>query len=89
MNDSVFIVGATRGTGFETARLLTAADKPVIALVRVGSDRAALEALGVEIIEGDVLDAEFVATQICGAPVTAIISCLGGKRGEPRPDFDG
>ncbi len=57
---SILIFGATRGTGLELARLLTARGDSVTAFVRPTSDRSGLEPLGVEFIVGDALVAEEV-----------------------------
>jgi len=83
----IYVAGATRGTGLETVRVLRAANRPVVALVRPGSDAAELESVGAGIVRGDVLDAASLAGSMDGAG--AIINSVGGKRGEPRPDLDG
>ena len=46
----VLVVGATRGTGLETVRLLIEKEIPVVAFARPTSDLGALEALNVDII---------------------------------------
>jgi len=83
----IYIAGATRGTGLEVVRVLRAANRLVVALVRPGSDAVELESIGAEIVRGDVMDHASFASSIDGAG--AIINCVGGKRGEPRPDLDG
>ncbi len=50
------VTGATGFLGSHIAEKLRAAGQPVRALVRPGSDRALLESLGVELVEGDVTD---------------------------------
>jgi len=89
-NDSILIFGATRGTGLEVAKILTARGDAVTAFVRPVSDRSELESLGVAMIEGDALDADSVTAAIASGPYRAIVISLGGRRGEgPRPDLIG
>ena len=83
----IYLVGATSGTGLEVARLLGAAGQPVAALARPTADICELETTGATIVRGDVLDSASIEDPISGAG--AIVSTLGGKRGVPRPDFDG
>lgn len=83
----IYLVGATRGTGLEIARLLSAAARPTVALVRSAADIADLQSTSAAVVYGDVLDIASIEDSISGAG--AIISTLGGKRGVPRPDFDG
>ena len=69
------VIGATGFLGGEICRQLVAADKPVRALVRATSDRekrAALQALGVELVEGDLKDAASLAAAC--TDVAAVIS---------------
>lgn len=69
------VVGATGFLGGEICRQLVAAGKPVRALVRATSDmkkKAALQALGVELVEGDLKDAASLAAACTG--VAAVIS---------------
>ena len=91
MGDGVLIFGATRGTGRAAAEQLRARGDKVSALVREQSDGSELEALGVAVLRGDVLDAGQVAHAYAGAQPAAALVSLGGKRGEdaPRPDLDG
>lgn len=69
------VIGATGFLGGEICRQLVAANKPVRALVRATSDRekrAGLQALGVELVEGDLKDAASLAAACAG--VAAVIS---------------
>lgn len=86
-NKPIYLAGATRGTGVEVARLLCAANRRVVALVRAEADVSELEAAGAVIFRGDVLDIDSIEASIGVA--AAVISTVGGKRSEPRPDFDG
>lgn len=83
----IYLVGATRGTGLEVARILHVADRSIVALARPTADTADLESTRASIARGDVLDRASIDASIQGA--AAVISTLGGKRSEPRPDFDG
>ena len=68
------VVGATGMLGSEVCRRLTAAGKPVRALVRATSDQAKVEGLkgfGVEIVQGDLRDPASLAAACRG--VTAVI----------------
>ena len=68
------IVGATGMLGSEVCRRLTAAGKPVRALVRATSDQAKVERLtgyGVELVQGDLRDPTSLAAACRGA--TAVI----------------
>ena len=88
MNESfIYLIGATRGTGLEVARILRAAAQPIVALVRSTADISELAFANAKIVRGDVLDRASIEDSISGS--AAIISTLGGKRGVPRPDFDG
>ncbi|MDA8431367.1 MAG: NAD-dependent epimerase/dehydratase family protein [Nitrospiraceae bacterium] len=62
------VTGATGFVGFHVARRLREEGVRVSALVRNGSDRKALDALGVEIVAGDVRDYDSVyrALEGCG-----------------------
>jgi uncharacterized protein YbjT (DUF2867 family) len=87
--DGVLIVGASRGTGLEVARLLAARGEAVTAFVRPASDLAGLLQLRVKLYKGDVLDPASVAGALAAGSFRAIIDTVGGKRGEPRPDYHG
>ncbi len=68
------VVGATGMLGSEVCRRLTAAGKPVRALVKARSDQAKVERLkdlGVEIVQGDLRDPASVAAACRG--VTGVI----------------
>lgn len=85
----VLVFGASRGTGFEVVKLLAARGERVTAFVRPTSDRSDLEPLGVSYAVGDILDADSVNAAVEAADVHAIINTVGGRRGEPRPDYEG
>lgn len=85
----VIIFGATRGTGFEVAKILSSRGDAVAAVVRPESDAAELEALGVDVIAGNALDEGSVDDALNSGPLGTVVISLGGKRGEPRPDLIG
>ncbi len=85
----VLIFGASRASGLEVAKLLAARGEDVTAFVRPTSDRTALNALKVHYATGDALNPADVATAFKGHKYRAVISTLGGKGGEPAPDFEG
>jgi uncharacterized protein YbjT (DUF2867 family) len=85
----VLVTGATGKQGGATTRALLAARVPVRALVRdVATDRArALEALGVELVTGDLLDRESVVRAATGA--RAVFSVQMPAYTPEGFDFDG
>jgi NAD(P)-dependent dehydrogenase (short-subunit alcohol dehydrogenase family) len=85
----VLVVGATRGTGLETVRLLIDKDIPVVAFARPASDLSALEALQVDIIAGDALVAADMTHAIEQGPWRAVVTTLGCNRCDNPPDFEG
>ncbi len=78
MTDPVMITGATGLIGSNVCRLLRAADRPVRALVRPGSEVEPLAALGVELVEGDVTSAADVARAADGTSVIVSSAALLG-----------
>jgi uncharacterized protein YbjT (DUF2867 family) len=89
MADGVLVFGASQGTGLEVTRLLAGRNEQVTAFVRPTSERDPLEALGVDLAVGDALDAESVEAAFSSGHYRAVISTIGGKRGQPRPDLEG
>ena len=89
MTDGVLIVGASRGTGLEVARLLVGRGEAVTAFVRPSTDMAQLLQLRVKLFRGDVLDPLSVRGAFASGSFRAVIDTVGGKRGEPRPDYHG
>ncbi len=89
-DDGILILGATRQTGLEIARLLRARGDRVTAVVRPDSSREALEALGVTIVTGDAFEPDSLAAAFKGRRFRAVISSLGrASRGEESVDFEG
>jgi len=86
---SYLVFGGTSGCGLETVKLLRADGHDVTAFVRPTSNLDGLEPLDVTYVVGDVLDKEDVDTAFASGRFDAVISSLGGRRGEPRPDYVG
>ena len=87
--DGILIVGGSRGTGLEVARLLERRGEAVTVFVRPTTDMAELLRLKVKLFRGDVLDPRSVQGAFASGNFRAVINTVGGKRGEPRPDYHG
>jgi uncharacterized protein YbjT (DUF2867 family) len=85
---TIMIFGATSGSGLEIAKVLTARGDDVTAFVRPTSNMAGLEPLKVKTVRGDAMNPADVKAAFDGRKVRAVISTIGGRRGEPRPDFE-
>lgn len=85
----VLVFGGTSGTGLATVQNLRAEGIPVTVFVRPTSDTSVLESLDVSTVVGDALNADDVNRAFATADFEAVLSSLGGRRGEPRPDLDG
>lgn len=90
---TTLVVGATGELGGSVVRRLRECGATVRALVRPSSDAAELQALGVEIVRGDLLDPSSLAlacrdvhTVVCTA--TAIARLLAGAGGPSLRDVD-
>jgi uncharacterized protein YbjT (DUF2867 family) len=89
-DDGIFILGATRASGLEIARLLRSRGDPVTALVREGSPHDELDAIGATIVTGDALDRKSLDAAFEGKNFCAIIASLGGPPHDNRKvDLDG
>jgi len=87
--DNALVFGGSRATGLEAVKALVAKKDKVSVVVRASSDTTELKKLGVTLVTGDVLQPADVQKAFASAKFTAVVSALGGKRGEPSPDFDG
>ncbi|MEB3177425.1 MAG: SDR family oxidoreductase [Nostocaceae cyanobacterium] len=88
---NIFLAGASRGVGKEIAKCLRSQNLKVKALLRTDTARVELEAMGIEVVLGDALNAADVeATMLSAEPIHAVISTLGGlpQEGE-RVDYLG
>lgn len=86
---SFLIFGATRNTGLEVAKILTARGDKVTAFVRESSDRSLVEPLGVEFVVGDALQPESVAAAFAAGQFDAVLTTIGGFRTPNPPDYEG
>ncbi|AOX99072.1 SDR family oxidoreductase [Jeongeupia sp. USM3] len=74
----LIVFGASRGVGLEVAKQARAQGRPVRAMLRDGSDAAALEAIGADIVRGDALDAAAVDAAMAGLDAgTDVVTTLG------------
>jgi len=85
----ILIFGGTGGTGLEIAKILAAGGEAVTVVARLTSDLSGLEGLDVNIVTGDVLDADSVEAAFATGKFRAVVNTVGGRRGEPRPDVIG
>ncbi|MDX2142383.1 MAG: SDR family oxidoreductase [Rhodospirillaceae bacterium] len=85
----VLVFGGNRATGLEVVKSLVAKGDKVTVFVRPTSDIAALKDLGVATVAGDALNVEDVNKAFASGKFRAVVSSLGGRRGEPRPDYEG
>lgn len=85
--DNVLVFGGTGRTGIEIVRELHGAGASVTVFVRPTSDRGPLEPYNVSFVEGDALLAADVERAISSDSFTVVISAIGRRRGEVRPDF--
>jgi len=85
----VIIFGATRGVGFETAKLLVARGDKVTAFVRPSSDLSLIEPLGVQLVRGDAVVATDVTKAFEGADYTEVVTTMGCYKCEIPPDYIG
>ena len=86
MSETVLVTGATGLAGANICKLLVERGDTVRALARATADTGPLAALGVEIVTGDVTDAEAVLAGGHGAPTppsTARRSWVGRARTWP------
>ena len=86
---TVLLVGASSGTGLEIAKVLAARGDDVTAFVRKTSNRSGLAPLDVRYVVGDATNFADVKPAFIHRKVRAVVSTLGGRPGEPRPDFVG
>ena len=89
MGDGVLLFGGARGTGLAAAKILKARGQALTVCVRSGSDRSALEAAGIDMVVGNVLDPDTIKAAFSSGEFAAVLNCVGGIRGEPRPDHEG
>src|SRR5665213_3781691 len=88
MSETVFVTGATGLAGANVCKLLIERGDHVRALARDGADTGPLGALGVEVITGDVTDADDVRRAAAGADAAIHCAALLGGASQNLPDFE-
>ena len=74
---TVFVAGATSASGIELVRALKARGWRIVAMVRASSNTAPLDALGVEKVVADAMNAEETAAVLAAGKFDAIVSMVG------------
>jgi len=87
MSETVFVTGATGLAGANICRLLVERGDGVRALARAGADTGPLLAMGVEVVTGDVTDADDVRRAAAGADAAIHCAALLGGASQNLPDF--
>jgi nucleoside-diphosphate-sugar epimerase len=87
----VFLAGASRGVGWEIAKILATQAVKVTALLRSDAVRVELEAMGMQVAIADALNAAEIERVMTSAePIDAVVSTIGGlPQDGQRPDFWG
>jgi dihydroflavonol-4-reductase len=88
MSETVFVTGATGLAGANICRLLVERGDHVRALARASADTGPLATMGVEIISGDVIDADDVLGAATGADSAIHCAALLGGASQHLPDFE-
>ena len=87
MSETVFVTGATGLAGANVCKLLIERGDHVRALARDGADTGPLVAMGVEVVTGDVTDADDVRRAATGADAAIHCAALLGGASQNLPDF--
>ncbi len=85
----VLVFGGTSGTGLSAVQHLRAMDVPVTVFVRPTSNLSVFDGLDVKTVVGNALNADDVDQAYTADNFKVVISSLGGRRGERRPDLVG
>lgn len=88
MSQTVLVTGATGLAGANICKLLAERGDGVRALARETADVAPLKALGVEVVTGDVTDAEAVRRAAKGSDTAIHCAALLGGASQDRADFE-
>jgi dihydroflavonol-4-reductase len=88
MSQTVFVTGATGLAGANVCKLLIERGDAVRALARAGADADPLAALGVEVIRGDITDADDVRRAATGSDSAIHCAALLGGASQNLPDFE-
>lgn len=87
MSQTVFVTGATGLAGANVCKLLIERGDHVRALARAGADTGPLAAMGVEVVAGDVTDADDVLRAATGAEAAIHCAALLGGASQDLADF--
>jgi dihydroflavonol-4-reductase len=87
MSQNVLVTGATGLAGANICRLLVERGDRVQALARAGADIAPLASLGVEIVTGDITDADDVSRAATGADSAIHCAALLGGASQDLAEF--
>jgi len=87
VSQTVLVTGATGLAGANICKRLTDRGDHVRALARAGADTAPLEELGVEVVAGDVSDADDVRKAAAGCDVAIHSAALLGGASQDLADF--
>lgn len=89
-NDApILLFGATRNTGLEFAKQLSARGEKIVAFARPSSDVSELESLGAEILRGDAMDTDSIEAAFASQSFRAVMSTVGCFSCDPPVDFTG
>jgi dihydroflavonol-4-reductase len=88
MSQTVLVTGATGLAGANICQQLTERGDHVRALARETADTAPLAALGVEVVTGDVTDADAVVRAARGADAAIHCAALLGGASQNLADFE-
>ena len=88
MSQTVLVTGATGLAGANICKQLTERGDHVRALARETADTAPLAALGVEVVTGDVTDADAVVRAARGADAAIHCAALLGGASQNLADFE-
>jgi uncharacterized protein YbjT (DUF2867 family) len=90
MANTIFLAGASRGVGKEVAKCLIAQNYHVKALLRSDTSRVELEAMGIEVVLGDAMNADDVRAAMSKGEIDGVISTIGGlPQDAVKPDYLG
>jgi dihydroflavonol-4-reductase len=88
MTQTVFVTGATGLTGANVCEQLIGRGDGVRALVRNPGDASALTSIGVEVVQGDIADADDVMRAAKGCDVAIHCAALLGGASQNMADFE-
>ncbi|HEX3840966.1 MAG TPA: NAD-dependent epimerase/dehydratase family protein [Acidimicrobiales bacterium] len=88
MTETVLVTGATGLAGANICKLLISRGNRVRALAREGADSGPIAALGVEVVTGDVTDADAVRRATAGSDAAIHCAALLGGASQNLTDFE-